>query len=203
MAKAVARVPTQSRSRAKVDRALLAARDLLEREGVDSLTLPRVAEQAGVSVGALYQYLPDREAIIGTLFAVYHERYEALMGQVIEQVRVEPVDDPVHVVLEAVARIYREQAGPRALRAGLQSAAHTEATRAHKERMVAHVHELLVVTGLRAEGDSLAVARTLFHAADSVMHEAFHDVESGDPEILAQLETMLRHYLESVAAPAG
>ena len=73
------RAPRQQRSREKVARALAAASDLVAREGVSALTLPRVAEAAGVSVGALYQYLPDRDAIVRALVAEYHARLEALL----------------------------------------------------------------------------------------------------------------------------
>src|SRR3954447_25159346 len=57
------RVPRQARAREKLARVLEAADRLLAEEGVEALTTTRVAAAAGVSVGALYQYLPDRDAI--------------------------------------------------------------------------------------------------------------------------------------------
>lgn len=38
-------------------------------------------------------------------------------------------------------------------------------------------------------------ARTVFFAADGLMHEAFAQDEAGDPELIAELEAMLRAYL--------
>lgn len=190
------RVPTQARSQEKVERALAAASALLEREGVGALTLTRVAREAGVSVGALYQYLPDRDTIVALLSAEHHARLEAMMDQLVADVGT--VTDPVGAALSAVARLYREQAGVRAMRRRLQPAAQLGETRAHKARMTAKVVELLDALGFRAEGGNARVARTVFFAADALMHEAFEQDESGDATVLADLEDLLRAYLDQV-----
>lgn len=58
------RRPRQARSRATYDSILEAAAQVLEREGAAGLNTNRVAERAGVSVGTLYQYFPDKDAIL-------------------------------------------------------------------------------------------------------------------------------------------
>ncbi len=186
------RVPVQKRSREKVDRALRAADDLLEREGLAALTLPRVADEAGVSVGALYQYLPDREAIVAALSANYYARLEARMSELVEQLLADPVPDPVAEVVAAMVQMYRDQTATRALRAGLQGAGQLAMAREHKSRMVDMVHTLLRGYGMP---DSAVAARAMFFAADGIMHEAFAEDESGDEALIAELETMLRAYL--------
>lgn len=55
--------PTQERSAATVDAIVEAAIRILRRDGWPGLTTTRVAELAGVSVGSLYQYFPNRAAI--------------------------------------------------------------------------------------------------------------------------------------------
>jgi AcrR family transcriptional regulator len=189
------RVPVQQRSRDKVERALQAADALLEREGVTSLTLSRVAEEAGVSVGALYQYLPDREAIVGALSSMYYARLEARMDELIAGLTHERSADPVGEVIEAIAQMYRGQSATRALRAGLQGADQLALGREHKQRMVAKVQVLLVAYGIVPDGAGDTVARTIFFAADGVMHEVFAADEQGDADLLAELEVMLRVYL--------
>jgi len=197
---ALRRVPRQARARDKVERALAAAEDLLEREGVSAITLIRVADEADVSVGALHQYLPDRESILAALSADYHLRHEALMDALVADLVAqvgESEADPVASVVAAVARLYREQTGSRALRAGLQSAAQLRLAREHKERMVAKVHRLLEAYALVDEADDDRVARTVFFAADALMHEAFGAEEAGDAALLAELETLLRAYVSA------
>jgi AcrR family transcriptional regulator len=46
---------------------ITAAIQVLEREGLERLTMRRIAEVAGVSVGSIYKYFPDREEILGAI----------------------------------------------------------------------------------------------------------------------------------------
>ena len=59
--------PRQKRSREMV-KALVEATGLcIQRHGLDDTTTARIAEQAGVSVGSLYQYFGDKDALIEAL----------------------------------------------------------------------------------------------------------------------------------------
>ncbi len=58
------RRPKQSRSRATWDAILEAASQILERDGAAGFNTASVAERAGVSIGTLYQYFPDKQAIL-------------------------------------------------------------------------------------------------------------------------------------------
>lgn len=57
------RAPAQARSKATVEAILEAAARIIRREGEAALTTNRIAEVAGVGVGSLYGYFPDKEAI--------------------------------------------------------------------------------------------------------------------------------------------
>jgi AcrR family transcriptional regulator len=61
------RVPKQRRSLEIVAAILEAARQLL-REGPDAVTTTAIAERAGVSVGSLYRYFPNKEAVLAALY---------------------------------------------------------------------------------------------------------------------------------------
>lgn len=66
--------PVQSRSRATVEAILEATLQVLLAAGYARLTTTRVAERAGVSVGTLYQYFPDKLSLVTALKARYAER---------------------------------------------------------------------------------------------------------------------------------
>ena len=59
--------PRQARSRALVEAILDAAAHILAQHGREALTTNAVAVKAGVSVGSLYQYFPNRDAIIAAV----------------------------------------------------------------------------------------------------------------------------------------
>jgi Transcriptional regulator len=67
------KVPVQQRSREKYERILDCAAELIAARG-DAFTMSDIVEASGVAFGSLYQYFPDRSAVIGTLA----ERYNAL-----------------------------------------------------------------------------------------------------------------------------
>lgn len=65
--------PTQTRSRERVQKILSATRVLLEEQGLAAVTTPRIAEKAGIPVGSVYQYFPNKKAIFVALYSEYLE----------------------------------------------------------------------------------------------------------------------------------
>jgi AcrR family transcriptional regulator len=61
------KIPRQARSLATVEVILDAAALLLVVEGYEQTTTNRIAERAGVSIGSLYQYFPNREAVVASV----------------------------------------------------------------------------------------------------------------------------------------
>jgi AcrR family transcriptional regulator len=79
------RLPTQERARHTVDVILEAVLRILRQDGADAVTTNRVAQVAGVSIGSVYQYFPDKRAI----YAALHERHIAEVDRVIGRTLVE------------------------------------------------------------------------------------------------------------------
>lgn len=96
--------PNQSRSRALVDAVAQACLRILDEEGDEALTVARIAEVSGAAVGSIYQYFPNKDAIVATL-------YERVLDQEAEQlllVRERLVGVPLTTALrEILANIIR------------------------------------------------------------------------------------------------
>lgn len=60
--------PMQARGRRSIQAIIDAAHRLLRRAGPSGLTTPAIAAEAGVSVGAVYHYFPNKEAVVLALF---------------------------------------------------------------------------------------------------------------------------------------
>jgi AcrR family transcriptional regulator len=71
--------PQQARSQARVDRILDVAERLFTTEGYNATTTNAIAAQAGVPIGSLYQFFPDKNAIIGALAERYNDHYNDQM----------------------------------------------------------------------------------------------------------------------------
>jgi AcrR family transcriptional regulator len=193
------RVPAQARSRDKVIRALQAADELVAAGGPSAANLTSVAERAGVSVGALYQYLPDQDAILAALAWRYHARLEAQLDEVIADTRRQlPMPDPVEYAINAVAEIYREESSARSLRGSVGLPALDEQRQAHRQRMAAKVAELLKLVGVTSarRTPTELIAGVAFTIADALLHEAFAAAEPQRSQILDELRLVARGYLQ-------
>jgi AcrR family transcriptional regulator len=86
------KLPRQARSKATVDAVITAAAQVLIERGYEGATTARVAERAGVSVGSLYQYFPNKEALIAVLIERHADEIVGIMQRALS--------DPANVTLE-------------------------------------------------------------------------------------------------------
>src|SRR5262245_1365993 len=96
------RRPKQRRAQQTVEAVLDAVVKILKRDGVDAVTTNRIAEVAGVSIGSVYQYFPDKRAI----FLALHDRHVEEIGRLVERTLVEhaasSLEDVLRALVEAV-----------------------------------------------------------------------------------------------------
>jgi AcrR family transcriptional regulator len=65
------RQPTQQRSRERLERILEVAQGLIEEKGSEHVKMSEIADLAEISIGSLYQYFPDKRAIVRSLAQSY------------------------------------------------------------------------------------------------------------------------------------
>src|SRR4029450_3770500 len=94
--------PRQSRARATVDAILFAAAHILKTAGFAHATTNTIAENAGVSIGSLSQYFPNKEAIVAALRERYRDWYDDCVRAEIERGRRLPLREGMR---QAVGRI--------------------------------------------------------------------------------------------------
>lgn len=94
------KAPVQERSRAMVEAILEATVRVLLSRGYQGTTTIRVAERAGVSVGSLYQYFPNKEALVATLV----DRHAAAMMACAERALAEADHDDPESAIRALVR---------------------------------------------------------------------------------------------------
>jgi AcrR family transcriptional regulator len=98
------RVPQQDRGQRRVDRILDAAAELIAEVGVEAASTNAIAARAETSVGSLYQFFPNRDAIVRALAARYHAQFEALKEQTMSLDRASlPLDDMLRGIIEPIA----------------------------------------------------------------------------------------------------
>jgi AcrR family transcriptional regulator len=197
------RMPTQARSRARLRRLLDTAENVLANEGAEALTTTRVAEAAGVSVGSLYQYLPDKGAIVQALARRYLADFEGLMAELERDALRRGGagwDDPVGRLIDEFSERYRELPGYRALWFGRELSDELRAAdRENKVALARGVRRIAVALGLARDDNYLRVAaRAGVLVTDSILQEAFRLDPNGDSQLIEEAKRILRLYLAEV-----
>jgi AcrR family transcriptional regulator len=92
------RRPTQRRARQTVEAILDAVIRLLKRGGLKAVTTNRIAEVAGVSIGSVYQYFPDKQAI----FVALHRRHVDGIDRLVTTRLVENADSSLEDLIRSM-----------------------------------------------------------------------------------------------------
>lgn len=128
------KTPVQARSTVTVQAINEATIQVLLNDGADSLTTTRVAERAGVSVGTLYQYYPNKQSLLCAVLEAHMNRVSEAVEDACRRARGRPTVEVVREVVEAFVdakmertdistalyRIAAEIDGPAVVRRALQ-----------------------------------------------------------------------------------
>ena len=112
----------QARSRATVERILDSAMSLVAERGAEGATMTEIAQRAGVVIGSLYQYFPDKAGVMAALF----ERHSAgvremLLGAVAGIESLDEMSDRVDALSEQYFALHRDDPVVRGLWAAIQT----------------------------------------------------------------------------------
>ncbi|GJH24877.1 TetR/AcrR family transcriptional regulator [Caballeronia novacaledonica] len=81
------RQPAQQRSRERLDRILEVAQQLIAEKGSEHVKMSEIAELAEISIGSLYQYFPDKRAIVRTLAELYADESRRCVREALDAVQ--------------------------------------------------------------------------------------------------------------------
>ena len=112
------RRPVQQRSAMRVERMLEACALLIDEVGYDGVTTTLIAERAGVAVGSLYQFFPDKRAVVQALTTRNLDRFMELIAERLASATLEHWWDAVDMVFDAYVQMYRHVPGFTQIRFG-------------------------------------------------------------------------------------
>ena len=196
--------PQQARSTDLVSAILEAALQVLAKDGAQRFTTVRVAEKAGVSVGSLYQYFPNKAAILFRLQSDEWRQTTDLLRSILEDRRRPPLER-LRILVHAFIRSECEEA---AVRLALDDAAplyrdapEAKAAKATGERAIlAFMKEALP----KASDATRALAGDLIKTTLSAVGKQFSETPRKEAEIERYAEAvanMFEAYLRNLARP--
>jgi AcrR family transcriptional regulator len=191
------RVPVQGRSVARVQRMLDACAELVDEIGYEALTTTLLAERAGVAIGSVYQFFPDKRAIVQALALRNLEAYLVRLSARSEQVEYAHWWDVVDAAIDEYIGMHRDVAGFRTLHFGDVVDVHLlDAERDNNTIIAEQLAGLLVNHFGAVAGERLDFALAIaVEAGDALIKLAFRKDPDGDETVLTEAKALIREYL--------
>lgn len=188
--RSVRRAPVQRRSALRVERMLDAAAGLLDELGTEGLTTSAIARAAGVSVGSLYQFFPDKHAVVEALA----RRSFARFSEQLESVRRTSWEDAVDAVVDLYVAFSRDEPGFQVLSFGGPVVGVRTLDPQHDNNAVVAQALGQIVGDLGLPDDVLRLAVEI---GDAILALAFRRDPTGDPLLVAEAKTAVKAYLRA------
>jgi AcrR family transcriptional regulator len=191
--------PRQARSKATVDTILDATTRVLVRQGFDGLSTNAVAAAAGVSIGSLYQYFPNKEALVAALIDRHMEEMNTAILAELTRVAKLPLAEAARCVVELTIRAH-------AIDPELHRVLTEQVPRVGKLARLREVDEIchrMVAGLLAARRDEIAIrdpdlsAFILVSTIESVVHRAalLYPQRLRDPKLVDETTLLVTRYL--------
>lgn len=103
--------PVQQRSAKRVEQMLEACAALIDELGYDGVTTTLIAERAGVAVGSLYQFFPDKRAVVQALTKRHLDYFTQQIEERLDWANLEHWWDGVDTIIDIYVEMYRNVAG--------------------------------------------------------------------------------------------
>jgi AcrR family transcriptional regulator len=104
------KTPIQARSTVTVEAISEATIQVLLTQGADRLTTTRVADRAGVSVGTLYQYYPNKRSLLFAVFEDHMNKVARAVEVACEDAHNKPISEMIKLVVEAYVDVKMQRA---------------------------------------------------------------------------------------------
>lgn len=205
----VRRRPVQQRGIARFEAILAAARTMLAGDGVQGFTIEDVAAQAAIPVGSVYQFFPNKLAIVVELDA---RDTEALVRDVIASAGRFPTEDwqrETDRLIDLIAAHWVDDPSRRSVWLAMRSTAATRAlAAAHTQILVTTLLPIIAELAGGLDDDArTTVTEVVVEMTQALLHLSVSRSGSTvgdqpDPATVRELKRMLRAYLRAVALEA-
>jgi AcrR family transcriptional regulator len=187
-----------------VDVLLKATARVLVKHGYEGLNTNRIAEVAGVSVGSVYQYFPNKEALVVRVMERHHEKIRAIVIDHLSRLQEATLETVVATLVRAMLDAHRVE--PKLHQVFMEQVPRLGALKRLRDQHAAY--EPLVTAWLEAHQEQIGVddprAATwlLIAAVDGVLNRVVTERPSwlGEAQLEREISSLITRYLSRTAA---
>lgn len=191
----------QQRSAARIDRILDACAEMLDETGYEALSTTVLARRAGMSVGAVYQFFPDKHAVVLELSRRLEDQFAERVATVLEESDVTEWWRASELLLDAYVDMCRTVPGYRSVQfhatfdTTLEPGLHNNDV---NSRLIAEA--LAGHFGLELDDRMLLAVTIAVEVGDGLVNLAFRRDPNGDPAVIEAAKIMISEHLSGVDA---
>ena len=200
---AMRRIPQRARGQQRVEKILAAAARTFAEQGYESATTNEIAAKARTSIGSLYQFFPNKEAILRALVENHRAELKALFDSLINAATIHlPTPTLAERVMDALAGFGATHAGFRPLFLNSQSSPRLAGVAAQLDDEITG----RVEAGYAIRYPNIPPARRRLYAAITVtMLKALLSLaasanRSAQSQVFVEVKAVLSNYLDLLAA---
>jgi AcrR family transcriptional regulator len=194
----VRRKPVQGRSTETVQQVLAAASALLGRMPLEDITTSLVAKEAGISVGGLYRFFPDKQSIIDAIAVRHMEDFKSALLRSVAKLAL--ADGPTFLsrVIDAYVAFLDERPDFRTIALGRHVSAQARKSQAEPDAGPAALVRwfLMKRLGVKKSGDLDLKLRVLIETGERLIAYAYDQpTEAERKRVIVEMKLMLANYL--------
>jgi AcrR family transcriptional regulator len=195
------RVPTQARSKERVERILDAAAHVFAEAGFEASTTEAIAARAETSIGSVYQFFPNKDALFGAISARYFARVAALFERLMVRAEETSWQELLDEAVDAFAAFDRKDLDFRAVWRNWHRSGEFMETGQAMNREFARRTEMVLAAQAKKKltpKKRALVATVAVEAISAMLFLAAREPRMAK-EVVAETKVMLRSYLAAYA----
>ena len=192
------REPVQARSQQRVELLLDTTAKLVDEVGIEGVTTGLLAERAGVSIGSVYRFFPDRISLLRALSDRNQRRYVERFNAALEAGPVEDWKGALDIAVEQFIEMHESEAGFRALRFGDVIDEQLLEGNESNGAVLAEPFRALLVERLGVKDTEMLIRQinVATEICDGLLTRAFLLDPQGDQWLIAECRTVVGAYLD-------
>ncbi|MGH3715298.1 MAG: TetR/AcrR family transcriptional regulator [Micromonosporaceae bacterium] len=178
-----------------------ATAEIVEEVGYEGLTTTLIAERAEVAIGSVYQFFPDKRAVVQALTQRNLDTYMSRVGAKLDAGSFSHWWEIVDTAIDEYIELHRSAPGFRVLHFGDVVDRHLlDASQDNNAVIARALGRLMVDHGDVTASDDLDFAILIaVETGDALIKLAFRSDPDGDERVLAEAKRLIRDYLSTVA----
>ncbi|WP_338251025.1 TetR/AcrR family transcriptional regulator [Dictyobacter halimunensis] len=192
------RQPQQMRGQQRVAAILDAAEQLFAEIGYQATSTNVIAQRANTSIGSLYQFFPNKKAILQAVVARYHQQYRDLIQNILtDDFFFQSLSDAFDSLISALLTLHASHGGIRAFFIGASASSEfaAEAQQINQE-LFERLDDLLAACIPHLPAAERALTLRILYTTTQTLLELSETVPSHEQStVLSALKTMLISYL--------